>query len=213
MEDYPANSQASRIPKPAKSESKPADEKKIEAVVTGAVSRRKKPLGRRFADTFFGDTLKSAGKFVLESVLLPAFRDLVNDVITQGTERIVYGDRAGGRRSGNRYSNGHVSYNRISSGGSRFREDPRERPRSRSGPLDFDDIVLATRAEAMQIIDRMFDLISQYDQATVEDLYRLLGLTPEHTHNRWGWTDFRGAGVTRISNGYLLDLPRPEPLD
>jgi hypothetical protein len=78
---------------------------------------------------------------------------------------------------------------------------------------DFDEIVLDQRAEAEEVIDRLYDVVSRYEQATVADLYDLVGLSSTHTDHKWGWTDLRGAGVSRIRDGYLLDLPDPEPLD
>ena len=81
------------------------------------------------------------------------------------------------------------------------------------GSHDFADIILATRVEAEEVIDKLFSLVSQYEQATVGDLYEMLGVERSFTDEKWGWDDLRGAGVSRISSGYLLDLPRPIPLD
>ena len=78
---------------------------------------------------------------------------------------------------------------------------------------DFDEIVLETRAEAEEVIDRLFDLVSRYESATVADLYELVGLPSSHTDHKWGWTDVRGAGATRTRDGYLLDLPEPRPFE
>jgi hypothetical protein len=219
MEDYPANNAASRAPKPEAPELKKVDEKKIEVVVTGGVSRRKKPLSKRFTEMFFGDTLKSAAKYVFETVLLPATKDAIADMLSSGTERILYGDsrspsRRAGLRSG-RNSSDPVSYNRFhpSSQQAYRREDPRQARNVRDSH-DFDDIILATRPEAEIVIGKMFDMIGKYEQASIADLYQMLGITPKYTDERWGWTDFRGAGVQRINGGgYLLDLPRPIPLD
>lgn len=69
------------------------------------------------------------------------------------------------------------------------------------------------RAEAEEVIDRMFELVSRYGSVSVADMYELVGLASTHTDNKWGWTDLSGAGVSRIRGGYLLDLPEPEPLD
>jgi hypothetical protein len=72
---------------------------------------------------------------------------------------------------------------------------------------------LETRTEAEEVIDRLFDMVSRYDSASVADLYALVGLASTHTDYKWGWTDVRGAGVSKIRGGYLLDLPEPKPLD
>lgn len=78
---------------------------------------------------------------------------------------------------------------------------------------DFDEVVLTSRTEAEEVIDRLFEVVSRYGTATVADLYELVGITGTHTDNKWGWTDLRGAGVSRVRGGYLLDLPEPQPLD
>jgi hypothetical protein len=78
---------------------------------------------------------------------------------------------------------------------------------------NFDEIVLDQRAEAEEVIDRLFDVVNRYESATVADLYELVGLSSTHTDNNWGWTDLTGAGVSRIRGGYLLDLPEPEPFE
>lgn len=78
---------------------------------------------------------------------------------------------------------------------------------------DFQEIVLRTRAEADAVIDAMMDYMHKYEQVTLSDLYDLVGIQGTFADEKWGWRDLRGAGPTRINEGYLLDLPRPEPLD
>lgn len=59
----------------------------------------------------------------------------------------------------------------------------------------------------------MFDLIGKFEQATVEDFYELVGETSQYTDSKWGWTDLRDVGVIRSGGAYLLNLPKPIPLD
>ena len=228
MDSYPSNSHKSKetdsklndLSKRARKleEDSLEDSKKIEKVVEGKVIRRKKPLGKRFAETFFSGDARSAGSYALFEIVLPAIKDTIADVTSQGIERMLWGEtRSTSRRTGSRpgYGNGSfISYNRFSS-------DPRERNRREESRFpsrrsrashNFDEIILATRVEAEEVIDRLFDLVNKYEEASVADLYELLGIDGDYTDDKWGWTDIRGAGVTRISNGYLLDLPRPEPL-
>jgi hypothetical protein len=77
----------------------------------------------------------------------------------------------------------------------------------------FDEIVINTRPEAEEVLDRMFDLISKYDAVAVSDLYELTGITATHADHKWGWDDLRGSNVGRVrGGGYLLELPDPIPL-
>lgn len=219
MENYPNNSYKAKTAKPAKDEQE-VEPKKVEKVVAGEVVRRKKPLGKRFAETFIGGDAKSVMGYVMMDVLLPAAKDTIADAVSQGIERMLFGEvRSTSRRTGVRPSgsNGYVSYNRYTPNSSRIpdhrREDPRNASRRARNSHNFDEIILPTRVEAEEVIDNLFQLLSKYDQATVSDLYDLVGVTGDYTDEKWGWTDIRGAGVTRIRNGYLLDLPKPEPLD
>lgn len=207
MEAFPANSRKVKAPV-SKREEKP----KIEKVIEGEVVRRKKPLGKRIAETFGATDMKSVGGFVLIDVLVPAAKDMVADAISQGIERMLFGEvRSTSRRPHKQYSNnGYVSYNRYNSQSQQKQSIPSRRARASH---DFDEIILETRVEAEEVIDRLFDLISKYESATVADLYELVGVQGSYTDDKWGWVDIRGAGITRIRNGYLLDLPRPEPLD
>ena len=212
MEEFPSNARKAKI-------SEEVEPKKIEKVTTGEVVTRKMPLGKRLLGTFFGGDAKGVVGHVIAEVLLPAAKDAVADAFSQGIERLIFGEaRSTSRRTGQRPSgsSGYVSYNRMSSPTSPIagrREEPRNVSRRARGAHDFDEIILATRVEAEQVIDRLFDLVARYEQATVSDLYELVGVSGNFTDEKWGWTDVRGAGVTRIRNGYLLDLPRPVQLD
>lgn len=207
--EFPSNSQRART-----RDKKVEEPKKVERVTTNEVVRRKKSLGKRVSETFVG-----ALGFVSLDVLIPAAKDAVADAVSQGIEQMLFGEVRSRSRSGGRgrSSNGYVSYNRYAPSSALVRrEDPRERPsmsrRARS-THDFDEIILATRVEAEEVIDRLFDLVSRYESAAVSDLYEMVGISGNFTDEKWGWHDIRGAGVTRVRNGYLLDLPRPEPLD
>lgn len=216
MDNFPGNSRrTTRVTNAAEPAEKPEEtKKKIDKVVEGDVVRRKKPLGKRFVETFIGGDTKGVANYIVMDVLLPAAKDTIADAFSQGIERMLFGEvRSTSRRTGNRPGQGYTSYNRFSSSSSSRREDSRTVSRQARARHDFDEIILATRVEAEEVIERLFDLVSNYDSATVADLYELVGLSGNYTDNNWGWTDIRGAGVTRVRSGYLLDLPRPEPLD
>lgn len=225
--DFPANSGKARIKtevhvKAAKDQNDETEKlapKKVERVVAGNVVRRKKPLGKRFTETFVGGDAKGVLHYVVMDVLVPAAKDMAADAVSQGIERMLFGEaRSASRRTGIRPGvvPGHVSYNRYAPSSSRGSIREEQRPsisrRARSSH-DFDEIILATRVEAEEVIDRLFDLISRYETASVADLYELVGITGNYTDEKWGWVDIRGAAVARVRNGYLLDLPKPEPLD
>ena len=86
------------------------------------------------------------------------------------------------------------------------------RSRGRYG-YDYDDIILDTRKEAEEVLDRMDDLIDTYGVVSVADLYDLVGISGNYTDNKYGWTNLRNADVQRVRDGYLLKLPKALPFD
>lgn len=78
---------------------------------------------------------------------------------------------------------------------------------------NFDEIILPTRREAEEVLNFLFDLLTRYDTVSISDLYELVGETGQFTDEKWGWNDLTGASVTRVRDGYLLNLPRPVTID
>lgn len=76
-----------------------------------------------------------------------------------------------------------------------------------------DEVIIPTRAEAEEVVDQLFDILSRDGVTTVADLYEIVGVNAERRDERWGWKDLRAASVRRIRTGYLLDLPKPELLE
>ena len=200
--EYPSNSNKQRSTEPRE---------KVQRVTRSEVIQRKKPLGKRFKETFLGGDARGVGSYVVLDVLLPALKDMVADAGSQGLERMLYGEvrstsRRGGYKSGGLI--GHTPYNRA------YRPDPREAVSSRRARAthDFGEFIIETRVEAEHVLNGLLALIEKYDQATVADLYDLLGVTWAYTDSKWGWTDLRGADFRRVREGYLLELPPTESL-
>lgn len=205
--DYPSNSKQTQKP-----EEKP-EPKKIEKVVEGGVVRRKQPVSKKFTELFVGGDAKSTWAYVAYDVLLPRLKDMAADAVSQGVERLIFGEVRSGGRARSSSPNGYVSYNRYSPTSTRRMETREPLSRKARTMHNFDEIILDNRAAAEEVIDRLFDLVSRYEVATVADLYELVGEEVNYTDSKWGWTDIRGAGVTRVRSGYLLDIPRPEPIN
>ena len=203
--DYPSNKRG---------EQQQQEEKNIKRVTSSDPIRKKKSLGKQFKETFIGGDAKTAVRYAMFDILLPAARDMVIDVTTQGLEKLIFGDsrRRGGSQPPQAGPMGYVSYNRYQMG-SRQTAPQRTLSRRARSQHDFDEVVLTSRVEAEEVIDKLFEVVSRYGTATVADLYELVGLPSSHTDNKWGSTDIRGAGVSRVRGGYLLDLPEPQPLD
>lgn len=205
MEQFPSNSR--------RSARTPDEPKKVERVVTGAVHRRKTPLGRRVSQNLLGGDVQSVWGYVFGEVLIPAARDMVADAVSGGVERMIFGEASSTVRRGRR-SSGHVAYNRYSSPSSSSRPEPRREISHRGRAThSFEEIILESRAEAQEVLNRMDYYIDKYDTVSVAELYELVGVSGNYVDDKWGWTDLRGASIARTRDGYLLNLPKAEPID
>lgn len=78
---------------------------------------------------------------------------------------------------------------------------------------DYDDIILESRGEAEDVLERMDELIATYQLVSVADFYDLVGVSGNYTDNKYGWTDIRNASVIRVRDGYMIKLPKALPLN
>lgn len=200
MENYQPNSNR------FKTEQKEKQEKKVEKVVTGKVITKKKSGLRKFTDEFISDDARNVKSYIFGDVIIPAVKKAVYDVITTGIDMILYGESRGGNR---RSTADKVSYSRYSD---RDYSSSRSHRSSAAG-YSYDDIVLATRAEAEEVLDRMDEIINTYNIVSVADLKDLVGVTGNYTDNKYGWTSMRNASIERVRDGYWIKLPRAVPID
>jgi hypothetical protein len=210
MEDYPPNTRITRESGVQKPTETPAPVASV--IEPGQVRRRKKPLGVRLKETFIGGDAQSVMGYVMAEVVVPAIKDTLSDVVTQAVERMLFGEvRSSARRPRAGGQGGYVTYGSQSVVRQGQPTRPSLNPRARANH-EFDQIILPDRPTADQVVDRMYDLLSRYEQVTVSNLYELVGITPDFTDNNWGWTSLEGTGVRRVREGFLIDIPRPESL-
>lgn len=213
MDNFPGNSHSSREPKPD------AVEKKVEKVITGKAVRRRKPLGKRLFETFVGGDANTAWSYVRDVVLIPAMKDTLSNMVTQGFDRFIFGENATPRRNPSRPTGGnsnYVNYTQYSSGSARRREDARPMSYRSRQNHNFNDIEVDSREEANTVIDKMAELAAQYGQVTLTDFYNLVGVTPTWQDDKFGWRDISGFGPVRrnVQSGwFMFDFPPPEQLE
>ena len=212
IEDYPSNAIGSdREVRPAKSR-----------------VRHKKSIWRSVGDKFISEDVDYVGSSLLEDILIPALRDLLNDILHStidmtfggGNYRGSYGSRSRGRS--------RIAYNRMYDDSRFSRRSRRDRDdddyyddrRSRRrrlpdcsefvfDPRDFDRPSDA-KCAAEDLLDDMCDRIDQYGQV---DLAWFLDQIGEDLDGRWnaedwGWTNLSGARVKGSNRrGWYIDLP------
>lgn len=181
------------------------EEKKVEKVVSGTVKTKKKSLAQKFAEAFVPEDVTSVGDYILEEVMIPAAKKLVDDIIINGTRMLLWGGKGS---SGPNSRAARVNYNSLHDEGRRYNGNAKARSR-----YDYDDVILDTRRDAEDVLDRMHELIAAYGMVSIADLYDLVGITGNYTDNKYGWTDIRTAYVEHVRDGYLIKMPRVVPLN
>ena len=74
-------------------------------------------------------------------------------------------------------------------------------------------IILESRGEAEDVLERMDELIATSQVVSFADFYDLVGVSGNYTDNKYGWTDIRNASVIRVRDGYMIKLPKALPLN
>lgn len=209
MTDYQGNSKKSKERHPAGSEIPVKNVEK--ARLTSKVVARKKPLGTRIKDVIFGGEVNSAGRYIAGEVLLPAFRNLLVEATTKGIERMVYGDSAYSRPQTSGYKPKFTYNNPINSTGPRrpanLPDQPRQRPRN-----DDTEIIFGSHSDASLVLERLQDVIDQFQVTSMADLNEIVGLPTTHVDNKWGWENLRFAEIRQTREGFVLNLPPAQPI-
>lgn len=194
----------------------------LDTVVTKGVTRKKRSLGTRIKHIFFGGDAKDAASNVASEVIFPALRNVIVDSATEGIRRMVYGENT---RPQNRSSSGIGKYGSrttyahpvrrqsqspYSRGAYTVMPDqaPRLQPRGGIGS----DIILHSREDAALVVERMADILDQFDKVSVADLYDLLGMPTTMNDNKWGWRVLSSPGIAQVRDGWLIELPNSEPI-
>lgn len=184
MEEYKSNSHKSR-----QNQNDDIPEKRVEKVVSGSVKSKKKNGLQKITNVFVPEDVDDVKSYIFEDIVVPAVKDIILDAVRAFLG--VSGNSRGGRSS----TSSKISYRKYYD--DRDRRDSGNVSRTRTG-YDYDDIILESRGEAEDVLERMDELIATYQVVSVADFYDLVGVSGNYTDNKYGWTDIRNASVIRV---------------
>jgi len=191
--EYQSNSHKSK-----ESNERKDEPKKIEKVVTGQVKTKKKNGMSKLVSGFVSDDAQNIKSYLVKDVVVPTIKKTITDIV----DMILYG----GKHKSGRTPAARVSYRS-------YWDEPRERREPIAvQAYNYDDVILESRGDAEEVLDKLNEIIDQYQIASVADLYDLVGISGNYTDNRYGWTNLANAYVDRTRDGYQLKLPRALPI-
>lgn len=205
FDNYKPNSNKSRAESASITSNE--SEKRATKVVTNPVKVKKNEL-RKVADALVPGDVTNIKSYIFMDVLVPAFKKLVSDIITNSVDMLFYGETGRSRTSTNA---SRVSYRSYYDQRDDDRRYSRSTARMRSS---YDDVSFKTRGEAEEVLSQMEAMLDRYKLVRVADLYDMAGITHDYTDNDYGWTNLRSADIVRTRDGwYMIRLPRAVPID
>lgn len=189
MEEYSSNSNKSKAP------AEPIVEKNITKVIKSTAKTKKKHL---FSGFFQGDG-QNVASYIGNDVILPSLKKAISDVVTNGIDILLYGEKK------NHSQNGYKpSY-------ARFYDEKKESSVVNYVPrkgYTFEEVVLDNRADAEELLEEMRNVIREYHAVSVNDMYDMVGIPAKFTDTKYGWTDISEARIERdIHGNYVVKMP------
>lgn len=203
-----------------------AEKREVNKVIKGTARVHQKTTGEKIKESFFGEDIGNVGDYLLLDVLIPAAKELFDTFLTNAKDIILYGevrDAPVRGRTGRRGNGSYVSYDGYS------RRSRRDTESARRARFDFSYIDFDSPDDIDDVIDEMRDIFTVYNEITVAQFYQSAdpdGIRVSPTDSNWGWLDIRAfttADIRKVRRRnpdtgemefkWLLDLPRPKPLD
>lgn len=205
-ERFPSNTLEDRMARSKKEKEEKQERPKVEKVIEGTARKRKTTLGQKFKETFIMEETDEIAKYICGDVIVPTLKTALFTIVTGGLSLALFGTVRGvGKKSGGIF--GTVDYNGISSGRSQ------REARAAKARHSFEDLTFEDKFEADDVLEAMRDMVDEYGQVSIADMYELAGVSSDPIDRKWGWTSLRTASVIYSRDGYIIDLPKTKPVE
>ena len=176
---------------------------------------RKEGMGRRVARAFISEERGNIKEHVIFDVVIPAIKNAVVDVITDGINMLLYGEKRSRKDKSGRTAYGSFWASSLQESNRRAESSGATRTSSMGRYMD---AAWESKEEAKDVLECMSTILDSYPAVTVADFYGLIdddkNFPIESIHNKWGWKSLAGVDVVKLGGGlWGLSLPRPTHLD
>lgn len=154
-------------------------------------------------DIFFAGDWRSSLRIAFTEVIVPKIADMIVDSFNAAVRALVYGEGYSPAPK-QRDNNGYFAYNKVSE---------RRVPARTLDRYNVSELVFDQRMDAEEVLDMMERALQEYRIVSVFDFYDLAGMDTKLTDKAYGWTNLKNARVDRVRDGYVIRLPKPQPID
>ena len=137
---------------------------------------------------------------------------LLSDAVKGAIDWLIYGSKGNKNSSGV----GTISYGSYYNRSGYINPTPvYTNPMLNNKPTLYavNDIIIADRGEAEEVLLRMKESINSYGMVSVGDFYDLVGQRANFTDQKWGWFDLRTADIIRVDGGFCIRFPKVQPIE
>jgi hypothetical protein len=184
--------------------------KDIKPVVSGA-KKVQRPASKRFFDYLFAESPKDLARKVGRDVVVPRVKAGFEQAFNEFLSGMLWGNGMA-RPPSNLVSGavmraGGINYQGISSQASSMTQARQAITNQSSG--NYQDLILPSQEYAEVLLANLIDLLNQYRVVAVADLYELAVQRPAISDNSYGCPSLDTARISKVRDGFLLELPRP----
>ena len=211
-----------QLPQQNPNQTQPVTRQKLKPIANGKIH---KTLGQKFKETFISDDVKNVKGYVKDAAV-SAFKNTLADVLINTINMTLGTNIRRPVNNGTIIRNGlgtvvQTTYSGYFNAGKQQQNVRPAFQKSTSVPTDWNSIVIVPcegetdadcKRKAEDVINRLCDIIEVYNQTSLLDLYELVGIPTSASDYNYGWTELTRASVQRVSDGYWLKLPTPQPL-
>lgn len=199
-EKYPSNSYRNISPNSGKS----STEKRKDLTPVAQGTEKKKSIRERLTDSFLATNGEDIKERVIFDWVIPGIKNILEDIVHMllfGDGVVRNSDRSRGERRLLR-----KEYNKY------YDDDRKKSESSFESKSKNPELTYSSRAEAQNVLNKMLDILDEYNRVTVKDLYSISKMPTDFAMSNWGWRDLTGSKPIPYGDRWLLKLPKSEEL-
>lgn len=167
-------------------------------------------MGKRVFNALFSENPKQLGSQIGKDVIIPRIKAGFEEALNSFLAGILWGNSANRPMSNlvrHPMLRGNLTgYSQMSTQNA---QQLQARAPVQQSSGNYEDICVKELHDAEVLLAHIYDILNQYNVVCVGDLYEKAGIITAPSDSSFGWLSLQGAQISKIREGYVLELPRP----